>query len=364
MERIMLNPGPWTMDKNEVVAVDPRDWRWKMLENSGLPPLGRFVLLVIGMHGDLLGNDIRPTQKRISQLTGVDERTIKKYIDAGKSWVTIRQPGKHRGQATIYGLTIPEKTLVELDVLTSQRGTSGAPLSVESPSTESPSSSVPLSERGTSGAPLYCGESVKGVHGAPPFAERGTSSAPLSVAPLCEERGTSNAPLCRDEIVKGVHGAPPQEEEKKTRSPLPPIELVLADAEEWDDDLSPPTENPICDPFGMNPDQRRAHRHVWWGRDIHIHTSEEFSRELQMLLGEGEDLRLTIASIETYIGDKISGIQLKKAVYGRIAAAAKEKKDKDNRYKSAVLVNGKAQKPQEANNSGRPPSMAKYTWNK
>lgn len=177
-----------TQERFEVVAVTKQitssEWRWKMLEGSNLPPLGKFILLLISLHGDEGSEGLSPTQKRLVRLSGMDERTIKKHIKAGKEWLAVEEKGTSRKHPTVYGLRIPRQTLSELEALMLERGALDVPLSQEQAAPESPSLDAPLSERGALDAPL---SESKGVHGAPPFdVERGTngaSSGPLPPTP-------------------------------------------------------------------------------------------------------------------------------------------------------------------------------------
>jgi|WetSurMetagenome_2_1015567.scaffolds.fasta_scaffold00693_33 hypothetical protein len=151
------------------------EWRWKMLEASNLPPLGKFVLLLISLHGDEASAGLSPTQKRLVRLSGMDERTIKKHIKAGKDWLAVEEKGTSRKHPTVYGLRIPQQTLSELEALMLERGTPDVPLSQEVAAPESPSLDAPLSERDALDVPL---SEDKGLHVAPPIdGERGANGA-------------------------------------------------------------------------------------------------------------------------------------------------------------------------------------------
>ena len=172
-------------------AVSLADWRFEMLEKSGLPPLGRLVLLVVSLHGADGAASACPTKKRLSLLTGMDERTISKYLGAGKAWLPVKEKGKHRGKPTVYGFSVPQRTIEELSALLAARA---AGVSQQ----ESPSLDVPLSERGTL-------EST--ASDVPLSGELGTLGAPLSPSlsptpPIPDNNNYTSPRVCAREGVR------------------------------------------------------------------------------------------------------------------------------------------------------------------
>jgi hypothetical protein len=184
-------------------------WRWRMLEESNLPPLARLVALVVSLHDGL--GEPRPTHKRIAMLTGLDERTVKAHLRRSCLWIPVIEPGRHRGQAAVYGLEIPGKTLDELSTIL-ERGATDVPLSGERGATESPPTDVPLSEKAPHPMPPFAGE--RGAPGAPPLVSKITTLRLTREGALQGEgeKGASATTTRADDWKKAVAtGTPPAE---------------------------------------------------------------------------------------------------------------------------------------------------------
>jgi hypothetical protein len=87
-------------------------WR-SALCDSDLPPITRFVGLVLSLHMNERGGSAFPGATRLSEETGLSERTVRLHLGilVGKGWLRQVERGGLRGEtrrANLYSATFPE----------------------------------------------------------------------------------------------------------------------------------------------------------------------------------------------------------------------------------------------------------------
>lgn len=86
-------------------------WRASLLAPGGPPPLRRYVLLALSLHGDAAGGSCYPSGRRLAQDTGLSRPTIIKHLRAAvrEGWIEryARGHGGRGWRRYGYRLTLP-----------------------------------------------------------------------------------------------------------------------------------------------------------------------------------------------------------------------------------------------------------------
>lgn len=86
------------------------EWERVILADPDMPPMTKFVALVMATYGDLDGCHIRPGNERLVADTGTSPRTVARALGYLRDEKLIESAGsanRRRGLAEVYQLTIP-----------------------------------------------------------------------------------------------------------------------------------------------------------------------------------------------------------------------------------------------------------------